>query len=99
MCPVRNQRDSDHKTAQVIRILDSWQRAGLPRVIVSAFRPAGLVSYISPNNRYYLKIEGSAATRVRHWISAPHMEEEISAAVTDHFSPGFSEEQNLQKDR
>jgi hypothetical protein len=73
-------QDVSRQTAHVIRILDSWQRAGLPRVIVSAFRAAGLVPSIGPDNRSYLKIEGSVATRVRHWSSAPHLEEGIGPA-------------------
>jgi hypothetical protein len=99
-------RTVSRQTAQVIRILDSWQRAGFPRVIVSAFRAAGFVPDIGQDNHYSLTMKRSAATKVRHWSSAPHVEDgellvnnKITALIVYQLVHGQPEDHSVQSGR
>jgi hypothetical protein len=61
------------QTGQIVHMFDTWLRGILPRLIVSAFRSAGFVP-VQGHGEVHLRVDRNAATRVRHWTEAPHVE-------------------------
>ena len=50
----------------IIKILGAWFKVTAPHLVVTAFISAGIVPF-DDNGRIFVKIDRSAAHRVRHW--------------------------------
>jgi hypothetical protein len=75
--------------------LDARQPVGLFHVIAFAFRAPALVQDVGHDDCYYLRIERSAAAKVRHWNSAPHREDGMGRQERSLRSPDEQTNQNI----
>jgi hypothetical protein len=69
-----NMRTVSVQSGQVMRMFDAWVRGTVPRTIVNSFRAAGLVPY-EESGEICLRVDRTAAKRVRHWREGPYIEE------------------------
>jgi hypothetical protein len=60
-------------------MLDTWTHVTVPRTIVNAFREAVLVPY-EESEVICLRVDRTAAQKVRHWSKTPHIEEGMGSA-------------------